>query len=164
MFEASELVHQNQILMTSLRVYLSWYASGDEHNRTEDQSTTHIRRYQRTYESGLRGGSCCDKPGQTDQYQSFKLTRDSKTPACPQRRSPFSLDIFRGVNFSCLDYRKNRGRTILMSSVSTKRHSVEQSFESPHKEQPRIEDFVDENGIRTIVEYALNDEGKKVKV
>jgi hypothetical protein len=32
-------------------------------------------------------------------------------------------------------------------------------------EQPKIEqDFVDENGIRTTIEYAVNDEGKKVKV
>lgn len=30
-------------------------------------------------------------------------------------------------------------------------------------EQPRIEDSVDENGIRTTVEYTINDEGKKVK-
>lgn len=26
------------------------------------------------------------------------------------------------------------------------------------------EDFVDENGIRTVIEYTINDEGKKVKV
>ncbi|RDB17473.1 Eukaryotic translation initiation factor 3 subunit G [Hypsizygus marmoreus] len=31
-------------------------------------------------------------------------------------------------------------------------------------EQPKNEDFVDENGIRTTVEYAINDEGKKVKI
>jgi len=32
-------------------------------------------------------------------------------------------------------------------------------------EQPKIEqDFVDENGIRTTIEYAVNDEGKKVKI
>ncbi|KAG5643549.1 hypothetical protein DXG03_000690 [Asterophora parasitica] len=31
-------------------------------------------------------------------------------------------------------------------------------------EQPKNEDFVDENGIRTVIEYTLNDEGKKVKI
>ena len=32
-------------------------------------------------------------------------------------------------------------------------------------EQPnKVEDFVDENGIRTTIEYTVNDEGKKVKV
>lgn len=32
-------------------------------------------------------------------------------------------------------------------------------------EQPKLgEDFVDENGIRTTIEYIINDEGKKVKV
>ena len=31
-------------------------------------------------------------------------------------------------------------------------------------DQPKTEDFVDENGIRTTIEYTLNDEGKKVKV
>ncbi|KAG5353646.1 hypothetical protein C0989_003783 [Termitomyces sp. Mn162] len=29
---------------------------------------------------------------------------------------------------------------------------------------PRNEDFVDENGIRTVIEYTINDEGKKVKI
>lgn len=32
-------------------------------------------------------------------------------------------------------------------------------------DQPnKVEDYVDENGIRVTVEYVLNDEGKKVKV
>ena len=31
-------------------------------------------------------------------------------------------------------------------------------------EQPKVEDFVDENGVRTTIEYSINDEGKKVKV
>ncbi|KAF8737101.1 hypothetical protein AX14_013460 [Amanita brunnescens Koide BX004] len=31
-------------------------------------------------------------------------------------------------------------------------------------DQGKVEDFVDENGIRTTVEYAINDEGKKVKI
>ncbi|EPQ53412.1 eIF-3 RNA-binding subunit [Gloeophyllum trabeum ATCC 11539] len=31
-------------------------------------------------------------------------------------------------------------------------------------DQPKIEDFVDENGIRTTIEYTTNDEGKKVKI
>lgn len=32
-------------------------------------------------------------------------------------------------------------------------------------EQPtKSEDYVDENGVRTTVEYTVNDEGKKVKV
>ncbi|KAI0746600.1 translation initiation factor 3, RNA-binding subunit [Daedaleopsis nitida] len=29
-------------------------------------------------------------------------------------------------------------------------------------EQPKVEDYVDENGIRTTVEYTINDEGKKI--
>ncbi|KAF9456956.1 eukaryotic translation initiation factor 3 subunit G-domain-containing protein [Collybia nuda] len=32
------------------------------------------------------------------------------------------------------------------------------------QEQPKNEDFVDENGIRTTIEYTINDEGKKVKI
>ncbi|KAI9511865.1 translation initiation factor 3, RNA-binding subunit [Russula earlei] len=31
-------------------------------------------------------------------------------------------------------------------------------------DQSKGEDYIDENGIRTIVEYAINDEGKKVKI
>ena len=31
-------------------------------------------------------------------------------------------------------------------------------------EPPKIEDYVDENGIRITVEYTVNDEGKKLKV
>ena len=31
-------------------------------------------------------------------------------------------------------------------------------------DQGKVEYFVDKNGIRTTVEYAINDEGKKVKV
>jgi hypothetical protein len=31
-------------------------------------------------------------------------------------------------------------------------------------ELPKNEEFVDEDGIRTTIEYTLNDEGKKVKV
>ena len=31
-------------------------------------------------------------------------------------------------------------------------------------ELPKNEEFVDEDGIRTTIEYALNEEGKKVKV
>ncbi|KAJ7430299.1 eukaryotic translation initiation factor 3 subunit G, partial [Mycena galericulata] len=31
-------------------------------------------------------------------------------------------------------------------------------------EHPKSEDFVDENGIRTTIEYTVNEEGKKVKI
>jgi hypothetical protein len=31
-------------------------------------------------------------------------------------------------------------------------------------ERPQIEETVDEDGIRTIVEYSVNDEGQKIKV
>ncbi|KAI0309400.1 translation initiation factor 3 RNA-binding subunit [Amylostereum chailletii] len=31
-------------------------------------------------------------------------------------------------------------------------------------EQPKREDFIDENGVRTTIEYTVNDDGKKVKV
>jgi hypothetical protein len=37
-----------------------------------------------------------------------------------------------------------------------------QSDRSP--DQSKGEDYTDENGIRTIVEYTVNEEGKKVKV
>lgn len=39
-----------------------------------------------------------------------------------------------------------------------------QSYQWKDTDQPRIEESVDENGIRTTIEYSLNDEGKKVKV
>lgn len=38
------------------------------------------------------------------------------------------------------------------------------SEQIPPKAPGIISDTVDENGIRTIVEYTINDEGKKVKV
>ena len=31
-------------------------------------------------------------------------------------------------------------------------------------ELPKVEDYIDENGIRITVEYTVNDEGKKIKV
>jgi hypothetical protein len=39
-------------------------------------------------------------------------------------------------------------------------------LESPNlsTEQPKNQDFVDENGIRTTIEYTVNEDGKKVKV
>jgi hypothetical protein len=39
-------------------------------------------------------------------------------------------------------------------------------FSPPHLslDQPKGEDYIDDNGIRTTVEYATNEEGKKVKV
>ncbi|TFY73223.1 hypothetical protein EWM64_g10789, partial [Hericium alpestre] len=37
-------------------------------------------------------------------------------------------------------------------------------LEQPKREQPQNEEFVDENGIRTTIEYALNEDGKKVKI
>jgi translation initiation factor 3 subunit G len=38
------------------------------------------------------------------------------------------------------------------------------SDNSASLDQGKVEDYVDENDIRTTVEYAINDEGKKVKV
>jgi len=37
-------------------------------------------------------------------------------------------------------------------------------LEQPKLELPKGEDYIDENGIRTTVEYVINDEGKKVKI
>ena len=52
-----------------------------------------------------------------------------------------------------------------MSSVSPSFNSDSlRKVNGKYAEQPKNEEFVDENGIRTIIEYALNDEGKKVKV
>ncbi len=34
----------------------------------------------------------------------------------------------------------------------------------PSPDQPKSEDYTDENGIRTTIEYTVNDEGKKIKV
>jgi translation initiation factor 3 subunit G len=45
--------------------------------------------------------------------------------------------------------------------------SLERASPIPNSElpeQPKIEDFVDEDGIRTTIEYTVNEEGKKVKV
>jgi Mg-chelatase subunit ChlD len=37
-------------------------------------------------------------------------------------------------------------------------------FVQRQAEHPKNEDYVDENGIRTTVEYTINENGKKVKV
>ncbi|KAI0765127.1 translation initiation factor 3, RNA-binding subunit [Fomes fomentarius] len=42
-------------------------------------------------------------------------------------------------------------------------HLYEGSYKT-FSEQPKGEDYVDENGVRTTVEYTVNDDGKKVKI
>ena len=63
------------------------------------------------------------------------------------------------------EHLKPPGQTTSMNSVgrSTLRLRVQHSS-IPTLELPKNEEFVDENGIRTTIEYTLNDEGKKVKV
>ena len=53
-----------------------------------------------------------------------------------------------------------------MSLVSTIKATVDSTMltEVYYAETPKVEDYVDENGVRTTVEYIINDEGKKVKV
>jgi hypothetical protein len=43
------------------------------------------------------------------------------------------------------------------------RHTT-QFINTDKKEVPQNEEYVDENGIRTTIEYAENEEGKRVKV
>lgn len=51
-----------------------------------------------------------------------------------------------------------------MSTIKTSWADDVEELDQP-KEQPKLgEDFVDENGVRTTIEYVVNDEGKKLKV
>ena len=65
-----------------------------------------------------------------------------------------------------LAFPKRPGRTMSMSLVSTIKATVDSTMltEVYYAETPKVEDYVDENGVRTTVEYIINDEGKKVKV
>lgn len=51
-----------------------------------------------------------------------------------------------------------------MPDSATVKTSWADDVEVEELEPPKVEDYVDENGIRITVEYSLNDEGKKVKV
>lgn len=52
-----------------------------------------------------------------------------------------------------------------MADPATVKTSWADDVEVDELELPKdVEDYVDENGIRVTVEYAVNDEGKKVKV
>jgi hypothetical protein len=51
-----------------------------------------------------------------------------------------------------------------MADPVTVKTSWADDVEVEEFEPPKIEDYVDENGIRVTVEYTVNDEGKKVKV
>ena len=51
-----------------------------------------------------------------------------------------------------------------MAESATVKTSWADDVEVEELEQPKVEDYVDENGIRITVEYTVNDEGKKVKV
>lgn len=51
-----------------------------------------------------------------------------------------------------------------MADSATVKTSWADDVEVEEFEPPKIEDYVDENGIRITVEYTVNDEGKKVKV
>ena len=66
----------------------------------------------------------------------------------------------------CVEHRKHHGQTMSMNSVrqSFNLEKLEKVKRARYTEQPKNEESVDENGIRTIIEYALNDDGKKVKV
>lgn len=51
-----------------------------------------------------------------------------------------------------------------MADPATVKTSWADEVEVEELEQPKVEDYVDENGIRVTVEYTVNDEGKKVKI
>lgn len=51
-----------------------------------------------------------------------------------------------------------------MADAATVKTSWADDVEVEELERPKVEDYVDENGIRITVEYTVNDEGKKVKV
>ena len=51
-----------------------------------------------------------------------------------------------------------------MSDAAIVKTSWADDVEVEELEPPKVEDYVDENGIRVTVEYTVNDEGKKVKV
>lgn len=59
---------------------------------------------------------------------------------------------------------RNRRARCVQSAVQSLQGTNLSAFVFCHLEQPKGEDYVDENGIRTTVEYTVNDEGKKVKV
>jgi len=51
-----------------------------------------------------------------------------------------------------------------MADSATVKTSWADDVEVEELEPPKVEDYVDENGIRITVEYTVNDEGKKVKI
>ncbi|KAI0690655.1 translation initiation factor 3 RNA-binding subunit [Cerioporus squamosus] len=51
-----------------------------------------------------------------------------------------------------------------MASAAPKTSWADDVDELEQPKQPKGEDYIDENGIRTTVEYTINDEGKKVKI
>lgn len=51
-----------------------------------------------------------------------------------------------------------------MADPTTVKTSWADEVEVEELAPPKVEDYVDENGIRVTVEYTVNDEGKKVKV
>ena len=65
-----------------------------------------------------------------------------------------------------IEYLKRHGQTTLMILVLEAYipHITGKPDKRASSDQGKVEDFVDENGIRTTVEYAMTEEGKKVKV
>ena len=51
-----------------------------------------------------------------------------------------------------------------MAETATAKTSWADDVEVDELESAKVEDYVDEKGIRITVEYTVNDEGKKVKV
>jgi len=51
-----------------------------------------------------------------------------------------------------------------MTDSATVKTSWADDVEVEELGPPKVEDYVDENGIRVTIEYTVNDEGKKVKV
>ena len=51
-----------------------------------------------------------------------------------------------------------------MADSATVKTSWADDVEVEEFEPPKVEDYVDENGIRVTVEYTVNEEGKRVKV
>ena len=51
-----------------------------------------------------------------------------------------------------------------MADSTTVKTSWADEVEVEELEPPKVEDYVDENGIRITIKHTVNDEGKKVKV
>jgi hypothetical protein len=73
---------------------------------------------------------------------------------------------YQELTWNLIAYKRLLGLTTSKTSVNTPALCLFTNTPQTHRflDQSKGEDYVDENGIRTIIEYAVNEEGKKVKV